>query len=312
VIGAGSKVSSDVYYNTLVNNGTITGTTHTPLSLPVLPTLPAFHLATAGTNDVSVKAKQTVTLQPGAYRNVTVQLGGTLKLTGGRYDFNRLWGMSNANLYFTAATEVRIADWCNIDTRAYVGPAPGSSGVGAADIIFYVGGSSILLPVVQLGLQATVLANFYTPNGPTVLLDGTVVTGAFIGREVIVRDNCRLTLSSYFLAHPGFSQGSISEETEPLADVPMTFVLEQNYPNPFNPTTTIRYQLPEQREVKLVVYNMLGQVVKTLVQTTQSAGTYIARWDGTNEDGISAAGGVYFYQLKAGDFVVSKKMILLK
>jgi flagellar hook assembly protein FlgD len=57
---------------------------------------------------------------------------------------------------------------------------------------------------------------------------------------------------------------------------------------------------------------MLGQVVKTLVQTTQSAGTYIARWDGTNEDGISVAGGVYFYQLKAGDFVVSKKMILLR
>jgi flagellar hook assembly protein FlgD len=57
---------------------------------------------------------------------------------------------------------------------------------------------------------------------------------------------------------------------------------------------------------------MLGQVVKTLVQTTQSAGTYIARWDGTNEHGISVAGGAYFYQLKAGDLVVGKKMILLK
>jgi methionine-rich copper-binding protein CopC len=144
------------------------------------------------------------------------------------------------------------------------------------------------------------------------LQEGAVATGAFIGREVIVRDQCRLTLSSYFLAHPGFSRSSANEESETTADAPKTFALEQNYPNPFNPTTTIRYQLPEQREVKLVVYNMLGQVVKTLVQTAQSAGTYIARWDGTNEDGISVAGGVYFYQLKAGDFVVSKKMILLK
>jgi hypothetical protein len=220
--------------------------------------------------------------------------------------------MSSANLYFTAPTEVRIADWCNIDTKAYVGPAPGSSQVGAADIIFYVGGSSILLPVVQLGPQATLLANFYTPNGPTVLQEGTVATGAFIGREVIVRDQCRLTLSSYFLAHPGFSRSSANEESETTADAPKNFALEQNYPNPFNPTTTIRYQLPEQGEVKLVVYNMLGQVVKTLVQTTQSAGTYIARWDGTNEVGISVAGGVYFYQLKAGDFVVSKKMLLLR
>jgi hypothetical protein len=247
-----------------------------------------------------------------------VQPGATLRLTGGRYDFNRLWGMANSNLYFTAPTEVRVADWCNVDAKAYVGPAPGQASpqVSAADIILYVNGSSVLLPAVQLGPQATIRANFYVPNGPTVLQEGTEATGAFIGREIIVRNNCDLTLNSYFLAHPdgllAKKQAESSQESSTTTELPKTFALDQNYPNPFNPTTTIRYQLPEQRDVNLVVYNMLGQVVKTLVHEVQPPGIYNARWDGTNNRGMSVASGIYFYRLTAGGFVVSKKMILLK
>jgi flagellar hook assembly protein FlgD len=94
--------------------------------------------------------------------------------------------------------------------------------------------------------------------------------------------------------------------------MPVTYALEQNYPNPFNPTTTITYQLPEQRDVTLVVYNILGQVVKSLVQNVQSSGTYAVRWDGTNDHGTGVSSGVYIYRLKAGNFVQSRKMMMLR
>lgn len=95
-------------------------------------------------------------------------------------------------------------------------------------------------------------------------------------------------------------------------EVPDKFALDQNYPNPFNPTTTIRYSLPEDANVTLKIYNMLGQEVRTLVNTQQNAGRYSVYWGGLNDNGGGVATGTYIYSIKAGDFVKAKKMILLK
>ena len=94
--------------------------------------------------------------------------------------------------------------------------------------------------------------------------------------------------------------------------LPADYALEQNYPNPFNPATTIEYSLPTRSEVTISIYNILGQEVKTLVNTTKPAGNYVARWDGTDRTGERVASGVYFYRIKADDYVSSKKMLLLK
>jgi hypothetical protein len=94
--------------------------------------------------------------------------------------------------------------------------------------------------------------------------------------------------------------------------LPTGYQLSQNYPNPFNPTTTIDYALAERTKIQLIVYNLLGQPVKVLVDATQPAGTYSAVWDGTDRNGGQAASGVYFYRLIAGDNVLTKKMMLLK
>ena len=104
------------------------------------------------------------------------------------------------------------------------------------------------------------------------------------------------------------------DAVEELADGsgPTTFGMDQNYPNPFNPVTTIRYALPEAADVNLVVYNILGQAVKVLVNGSQGAGYHTARWDSTDEIGRSVATGVYFYRLQAGSFVQVKKMLLTK
>jgi len=85
------------------------------------------------------------------------------------------------------------------------------------------------------------------------------------------------------------------------------YSLYQNYPNPFNPRTTIRYELPEPSDVKLVVYGILGQAVSTLVNEKKPAGTYTVQFDGS---GLTS--GVYFYRLQAGNFIQTKKFTLIK
>ncbi len=100
---------------------------------------------------------------------------------------------------------------------------------------------------------------------------------------------------------------NLSEETLPEA-----FSLHPNHPNPFNPTTTIVYELPETSEVKLTVYNMLGQEIRVLVSEPQEAGVKKIHWDGKNSVGDFVGSGVYLYKLQAGSFVQTRKMTLLK
>ena len=89
--------------------------------------------------------------------------------------------------------------------------------------------------------------------------------------------------------------------------LPGQYALSQNYPNPFNPATTIRYSISHRSQVFLAVYNTLGQLVATLVQGPQEAGSYEVKFDGS-----VLASGVYFYRLQAGDFVSSKKLVMVK
>ncbi|NIT55543.1 MAG: T9SS type A sorting domain-containing protein, partial [Aliifodinibius sp.] len=83
------------------------------------------------------------------------------------------------------------------------------------------------------------------------------------------------------------------------------YKLFQNYPNPFNPTTTINYQLPIRTKVELTIYNLLGQQIKTLVDSKQIAGDYKVQWDGSNDAGRQVASGIYVYRLKTEGFVRS-------
>ena len=93
---------------------------------------------------------------------------------------------------------------------------------------------------------------------------------------------------------------------------PPSYALEQNYPNPFNPETAIRYVVPKEGHVRLVIYNIVGQRVRTLVNAVQPAGRYRAIWNGKNAHGQAVASGVYLYRLSTDDFSESKRMTLLK
>jgi len=103
---------------------------------------------------------------------------------------------------------------------------------------------------------------------------------------------------------------SISDDVANV--VPKQYMISQNYPNPFNPITNIQFALPKKSEVRIVIYNMLGQKVKTLVDGFLSPGKYEITWDGRDESGRAVASGVYIYKFETPEYVASKKMVLLK
>lgn len=107
-------------------------------------------------------------------------------------------------------------------------------------------------------------------------------------------------------------------EEEDHVQLPKEFDLHQNYPNPFNPATVIEYALPRASEVKIQIYNILGQKVRRLVDESQEAGYKTIHWDGKDDNGNEVSSGVYFYRIVAHtgqgseDFVKCRKMTLLK
>jgi len=94
--------------------------------------------------------------------------------------------------------------------------------------------------------------------------------------------------------------------------LPEEFTLNPNYPNPFNPQTNISFALPIDSRVSLKIYNLSGQLVKTLLDNNLSAGTYTVTWDGTNSSEERVASGIYFYKLTAGNYSQTRKMCLVK
>ncbi len=126
-----------------------------------------------------------------------------------------------------------------------------------------------------------------------------------------------IKLSNVTLANPDAARIETELPPEPL--LPETFALEQNYPNPFNPTTTIAYSIgvdsdgAKTQDVRLDIFNILGQKVKTLVESPKAPGEYVVEWNGKNSNGSTVATGIYLYRLQVGATKRdTKKMIFLK
>jgi len=115
----------------------------------------------------------------------------------------------------------------------------------------------------------------------------------------------------YFVSVYYASMGIIG--VEPISsEVPAVYSLSQNYPNPFNPSTKINFSLPKAETVLIKIYDITGKEVYTLVEQKMQPGSYSTTWTSINNEGKSVASGVYFYRIVAGDFVESKKMILVR
>jgi hypothetical protein len=101
----------------------------------------------------------------------------------------------------------------------------------------------------------------------------------------------------------------INEDEKAILDI---YYLEQNFPNPFNPLTNIKYRLLQTSNVNLSIFNQLGEKIKTLLNGKQSAGNYQVQWNGTNYEGSQVSSGIYYYRLKAGIYIQTRKMLLVR
>ncbi len=104
-----------------------------------------------------------------------------------------------------------------------------------------------------------------------------------------------------------------TELTESLLySTPSGYHLADNYPNPFNPETTIEYEMPTSGSLRLEIYNMLGQKIKTLIDQNQVAGSHRVVWNGKNESGEAVASGIYLYRIQSDNFTATKRMLLIR
>ncbi len=201
--------------------------------------------------------------------------------------------------------------WCVFDQtqlplrlQLYYQFAPLGGDVLAATVFFYNGSSPIAVADTEIVAPAgaftfldlpleTVLPGTPTSCQITISVINNGTSGdATVGTTFIVDD---LVFSDAPTSVPGDK------------NVPAVFALNQNYPNPFNPSTTIEYALPEARQVRLEVFNAIGERVATLIDARQDAGTYRSRFDAS-----ALPSGVYLYRLSAGADVSVKRMILMK
>jgi len=161
---------------------------------------------------------------------------------------------------------------------------------------------------------------FAQGNGQvTIAAFGDAATNGDLGLNLIFRAKSDIEASYIEITEGALQDGGygMNQIANPVSirieTLPEVYALQENYPNPFNPETTIKYQLPEAGDVTLEIYNMLGQVVRTLVSEHQNAGRYVLQWDATNDTGQPLSSGVYFYRIQAGgEFQSYKKMLLLK
>ncbi|RPI17090.1 MAG: T9SS C-terminal target domain-containing protein [Ignavibacteriae bacterium] len=155
------------------------------------------------------------------------------------------------------------------------------------------------------------LASIIWPVGTTygVFTEYTYDLSTYAGFEAWIgfRYNTDITQDGFFVFVDDVFVGSVIGIKPVGSNIPNKFELRQNYPNPFNPKTVFEFDLPKGENVNIVIYNMLGQEVKTLLNEFKSAGTYKVDFDAS-----ALASGTYYYRIIAGDFVDTKKMVLVK
>ncbi|MDR4460541.1 MAG: PKD domain-containing protein [Nitrospirales bacterium] len=224
----------DVYTNQVSGIGTILGQVVSPLTLPVVGTLPSVPSITPGTQPVIVSPFTTQSLGLGSYAAVTVGSAGTLTLTGGLYEMASLTVGNSAKVHVAAPSELRIAGKLQTDPIARIEPAPGTT-LTAADILIVVTGQngtsgslSESPKAVSFGQATTVRAKVWAPNGTVELQQNSVGTGAFLGKWVILGPGVFAHFESGFgltvggagnsqpVAHAGFNRSVEVGETVEL------------------------------------------------------------------------------------------------
>jgi hypothetical protein len=247
-------------------------------------------------------------LLPGAYGDVNVKECGTLLLRTGEYFLNKLVTDEGAVISIdVSAGPVSV----NIVTRLALGDeveivlAP--SGQAATNQVNFI---TLQKQIVDIGECSLILGWIYAPNAEVHFNEDSRFKGSVVAKAVTVDEEVVFVPHSFTanLTKSARAVEAAAGEQSPVA----SYLLEQNYPNPFNPSTTIRFSLKETGDVRLAIYNLQGQEVRTLVTREMQAGAHTINWDGKDQHGHPVPSGIYFYKLRVNGFEQTRKMLMAK
>lgn len=219
-----------------------------------------------------------------------------------RYDASRSMGyvMNNPTPTQIAATRLLSSNG-NVNYRAIHNPNEIYDGFTKAEKWNFMSSG-----IQTQSLENVDVSSMLTEGPLTIPANGSVeVVFALVAANSMSELETNADRAQAFWLNPT----SIDDPVNPVAT---DFQLAQNFPNPFNPETTIRYTIPRTAEVQLEIYNALGQRVRTLVAGTQNAGAYDVVWNGRNDVGEMVSSGIYLYRLRAGNSVLTRKMLLMQ
>jgi hypothetical protein len=218
-------------------------------------------------------------------------------------------------------TSIAISDDCQMPVNCFADPC------GVSECISYP--------------DAECVANYcegcwadYYLNGELITCDSTMdcvdLTGIDFGLCTMalgigwVNDNCETVsgcdwvadsvdyTAAFFNSMDDCIEACFLASNDEINQLPQAFNLYNNYPNPFNPVTTLRYDLPEDALVNITIYDIMGRIVRTLINSQQNAGFKSIQWNATNDAGSPLSAGLYLYKIQADNFVQIRKMVLLK
>lgn len=168
-------------------------------------------------------------------------------------------------------------------------------------------------PDGSLGILAYEFATGITiGDGPILTVEGQVSEPEAILLYYGSVSGADINLQPVSSGKTGYGIISSTVGTDDVVELPAQYALYQNYPNPFNPTTQIQYDLKAEGLVSLIIYDLMGRQIKSLVHEVQPAGKRIVLWDATDNQNQQVAAGVYIYQLRTNEFTATQKMLLIK
>jgi endonuclease/exonuclease/phosphatase family metal-dependent hydrolase len=298
----GNATANDELY--LFGNATVTGAKIDHANLPPVVLSPVAFAA--GGPNKTVPPNGAMSLAPGSYGTVQVGEKATLLLSAGDYFMRVLDTDPAAILSINVAdgpVNVHVTKDLCFDERVKVK----ITGAGAAtDKVTFI---TLQDPKVDVGKRATIQGTLIAQNSQVHFSNGCKVKGA-----VCADDGISVDAGVTFNFHsPGVLAKFADEESEAGESEAVTsYQLEQNYPNPFNPSTQIKFSVLEAGVVHLSVYNLQGQLVRTLVSGEMNPGHHAITWNGRDDGGRLAPSGVYLYKLRVNGFEKTRKMTLMK
>lgn len=310
-VGDDNSIEGDATAGGVVNispGAQVMGTTieNASVATMVLPVV----TVSAGGSDIIVPKNGEYVLSPGSYGNVGTGKNSTLKLSTGKYYFETMDFQQGAVLSADVsggAVTINLVDSVIFHKDARVD----ITGEGGSRFLTLRQASN---KEVSIDNGASFSGSIIAPLATVKLNKDAAFEGSIIADAIEVGNGASLNRHPAALSLAGISTPKTETETPEITSsvIPSSFSLSQNYPNPFNPETQINFQLPVTAHAVMTIYNARGQEILKLFDNTYAQGEHTVRWDGKDSHRNPVPSGIYFYQLKAGNFFQVKKMSLLK